>query len=168
MKIKNGKKFKTGFTLIEILVVITIIGTLATIIAISVFGAREKARDSNRKVEISQIGKVLTLSCYMPDEGAGNYDIAVLFQEILDKYPDYSKYISEVPRDPKSGTETESKYFYIVSEDGKKCAVYANLENSKAPVNLSITTPFPGGGTGILQADDPGWNNTPLYYQYSN
>ena len=168
IKCKNGKWRLKGFTLIEILIVIAIIGTLATIIAISVFGVREKARDSKRKVEISQIGKVLTLSCYMPDEGAGSYDIAILVQEIFDKYPDYRKYISEVPKDPKSGTETESKYFYIISEDGKKCAVYANLENSKEPVSLSITIPTPGGGTGVLKADDPGWNNTPLYYQYSN
>lgn len=162
---KNSKK---AFTLIEILIVIAIIGILATIISISLFGARDKARDSKRKTEVSQIGRVLTMGCYMPDAGAGEYDLVPLAEEILTKHPDYRKYLSEIPRDPKTGTETESKYIYIVNTEGK-CAIYANLENSKESVTLIITSPTPGGGTGAFEwPESPAWNGTDLYFQYSN
>lgn len=158
---------KKGFTLTEILVVIAIIGILAAIISISLFSARDKARDSKRKTEVSQIGRFLTLGCYVPDAGAGEYDLVPLAEEILTKYPDYRKYLSEVPKDPKTGTETESKYIYIVNTEGK-CAIYANLEHADTPVTLTITIPTPGGGTGVLKAETSGWNGTPLYFQYSN
>ncbi len=159
---------KKGFTLIEILIVIAIIGILAAIISISLFSARDKARDSKRKTEVSQIGRFLTLGCYVPDAGAGEYDLVLLVEEILSKHPDYKKYLSEIPKDPKTGTETESKYIYIVNAAGK-CAIYANLEYDDTPVTLSIIVPTPGGGTGVLEwLESPAWNGTDLYFQYSN
>ena len=162
-----SKKSIKGFTLTETLVVIAIIGILATVIIIALVGARDKARDTKRKSEISQIGRLLVgLGCYLPDDGPGEYDLVPLVVELRAKYPEYSKFVSTIPRDPKTGTETESKYIYIVNAE-KKCAVYANLENTKEQVTLTITTPTPGGGTGVLEAEESGWNNTPLYFQYS-
>ena len=157
-----------GFTLIETIVVIAIIGILSSIILVSLFGARNKARDVKRKTEISQIGRFLTVSCYLPDGGEGEYDLVPLANEILSKYPQYSKFLSNIPRDPKTGSETESKYIYTVNTNGTKCALYANLENAAEPVTLTITVPTPGGGTGVLKAESSGWNGTPLYFQFSN
>lgn len=159
---------KLGFTLVETIVVVAIIGILASIILVMLFGARDRARDSRRKVEISQIGRFLTLSCYLPDGGAGKYDLVPLVNELFVKHPEYSKYISTVPKDPKTGSQAESKYIYIVSADGKKCALYANLENPSEPVTLPITEPTPGGGTGVFQDSSSGWNGSPFYFQYSN
>jgi len=159
---------KRGFTLVEMLIVIAIIGIISSIISISLFVSRAKARDVKRKSEIAQIGRFLTQSCYLPDSGEGEYDLIPLIAEIIIKYPQRSKYFSQVPRDPRTGTETESKYIYIVDVDGKKCALYANLENSNEPVTITITNPMPGGGKGVFKTNSPGWNNTDLYYQYSN
>ena len=52
---------KKGFTLIELMVVISVIGLLSSIVLVSMQGARKKARDSVRKQDIDQIEKALLL-----------------------------------------------------------------------------------------------------------
>lgn len=65
---KKMKKNK-GFTLIELLVVIAIIGILASIVLVSLSGARNKAKDAKIK---SDLGQVRSIS-EMINSDAGNY-----------------------------------------------------------------------------------------------
>ncbi|MFA5742960.1 MAG: prepilin-type N-terminal cleavage/methylation domain-containing protein, partial [Candidatus Paceibacterota bacterium] len=51
-KLKNIKP--KGFTLVEILITITILGILASIILVSTAGTREAARDGRRQSDLSQ------------------------------------------------------------------------------------------------------------------
>ena len=70
LKIKprfKHKKFLMGFTLIELLVVIAIIGLLASVVLVSLNGARIKGRDVKRVADLKQIRTALEL--YLSDNG---------------------------------------------------------------------------------------------------
>lgn len=158
-----------GFSLVELLVVVAIIGVLSTVVFASTGGIRAKARDARRKSDLAQVGRFLSMGqCFMPAGGAGDYDVSVLLDEFKVKYPQYATFIAKAPKDPKAGDDVQSGYRYLVSEDGKKCALYANLENANEPTTLNITAPTAGGGKGVLRADQPGVNGTHIYLQQGN
>ncbi|MFH1462391.1 MAG: type II secretion system protein [bacterium] len=54
-------KKKRGFTLIELLVVIAIIGILASIVLVSMGGARAKARDAQRLSDVKQMALLIEM-----------------------------------------------------------------------------------------------------------
>ena len=59
MNRRNSSKYSKGFTLVELLVVIAVIGLLASIILVSLNGAREKSRDARRLSDLREIGNAL-------------------------------------------------------------------------------------------------------------
>lgn len=160
----NGRR---GFTLIELLVVVAIIGILSSIALIAINDARIKGRDAERKMEISQFGRILVGNCYMPNAGAGDYDISEVLPEVKAKNEQYAEYLAIMPLDP-NGTDADTRYRYRVSAD-KHCVLYANLENSNERVTLpDMTEPTVNAGTGVLEAAVPGPNGTTKYFQVSN
>lgn len=60
-----------GFTLIELLVVIAIIGILATLVITQVAGAQVRARNSQAKSDITEMGKAVELYKNDDSNGAG-------------------------------------------------------------------------------------------------
>lgn len=161
-------KIKSGFTVIELLIVIAIIGVLATVATVAVFNARTKARDTKRKADLSQIGKYISDPCYKPIAGDGEYDLKTIIDEFAASNPSYRNLISLAPRDPKTGTDAQTNYKYIVSNDGETCVLYANLESPDEIETLSITQATPRGGVGVFKGSTTGWNGTDKYFQFSN
>lgn len=159
---------RRGFTLLEVLVTVAIIGMLAGLAFVYLGGARNKARDTKRKADLAQIGRFLALSCYTPNAGYGDYDLAQIVEEMKMRYPQYAGFLGQTPKDPKTGSEVQTNYRYQV-EEGNRCVLYANLENAEEPVTLpALAVPTPGRGQGVLRAASDGWNGTPIYFQFSN
>ena len=71
-KNENKRNKKTGFTLIEVLFVMTIIAMLAMIFFIAVGNAQKKARDAIRKADLAEIQKALDIY-YYDNPAAGEY-----------------------------------------------------------------------------------------------
>ncbi len=131
---------------------------------------QEIVRDSIRKREISQIGRIITNPCFTPKQITNKmeYDLNFILKEIGEKDDIYESAISQIIKDPKTGTEKISMYIYKISENGQACSLYANLESPFNKETLEITDPTPGEGTGILKSTIDGWNGSPFYFQYSN
>lgn len=105
---------KRGFTLIELLVVIAIIGILSTLAIIAIGSARQKARDSKRVADLTQIGKALEL--YYTNNNAYPA-IITAGQPISDGT---TTYLSTVPNNPSPMTDggcpnQDYQYRYITA-----------------------------------------------------
>jgi len=111
-----NKKHK-GFTLIELLVVIAIIGILATIVLVSLSGAREKARDAQRQSDMRQISLAMEM---FYDDGQAYATSATMITSI-------GTYLPSVPTDPlNSGSHV---YTWVSNaDDDQRYCVYALLE----------------------------------------
>lgn len=164
-----------GFSLIEILVVIAIIGVLSSISVVALARARVKARDTIRKTELNQLGRYVNaggsgIAQYIPATAPQGGDLLELIQAV--ETAQGSNMFRQKPYDPDfEEGGTESGYRYLLDGD-KNIAVYANLENDEEPVTLpTYAAPVPRGGSGAWKgtgAYAEGVNGTDKYYQVSN
>ncbi len=129
-----------GFTLIELLVVIAIIGILASIVMVSLSGAKSKSRDARRQADIKSIQ--LALSLYYSDNGmyprniyagAGTVPASGLAPT----------YLPSVPSDPDassactaSASDASNCYKYVAYSTGSTNCTGANSTN--APVTYHL------------------------------
>ncbi len=99
-----------GFTLIEMLVVVTIIGLLSSALLVGLSEARARARDSRRLADIRQIQNGLE-NLYFE---SGSYPLDV-----------YAAVSETLPEDPQGG-----KYGYV-RKSSQKYVLGACLENAR-------------------------------------
>ncbi len=134
---------KKGFTLIELLVVIAIIGILSAIGLVSLNGAREKARDAQRKSDLSSIRTALTL--YYDDNNsqypAGNGSIThqptgqgQASGGLLTISTGTPAYLGSVPNPPTGTPPGSSSYNYAVGgPSNSQYELYTQLEKNGTP-----------------------------------
>ena len=128
-KIRNDARL-SGFTLIELLVAMGIIAVLTGMAVFNFNQARVRARDIQRKSDLSQLQK--SLEVYKNDNN-GNYPAQAGFQSTL-MAGGYSKTDFNDPK----GTEW-SDYYYVPSADFKTYYLMACLENNADSTKTSAT-----------------------------
>lgn len=128
------KNFK-GFTLVELMIAISIIALLATMAMISFSSFQSKGRDAKRKTDLASIQGALEQ--YHADAGFYPGTVTPGTGQISSG----SKvYLNKVPSDPRP---TESyDYSYVPSSPGctttcTKYCLYAGLENPASPSELN-------------------------------
>ncbi len=127
----NNFKKNKGFTLIELLVAMGIVAVLTGMAAFNFSQSRIRARDVQRKSDLSQLQKALEL--YRNDNN-GNYPESAGFQQTL-LTAGYSKVEFNDPRDGEW-----SDYYYIPGDDRKTYYLMACLENTTDQTKQTDTT----------------------------
>jgi len=136
-----------GFTLVELLVVITIIAILSVVAYTAIGGQTVQARDAKRKQDLSTMQSALELyfvefARYPAVLENGEATLAAGW-----KIP--RKYLSEIPIDP----TTESGYYYWTNDT--EYIIGATLENEGAPIPHVVGN----SDQGIVGAGDDGAGN---------
>lgn len=116
-----------GFTLLELLIVVAIIGLLAAIVVVALNGAREGGRDGGRKTQVQEFIKALEL--YYSDNGVypapgGTPSYPVDFASVESELSG-SGYLRAIPEDPLYG---DAGYQYCVSPDQSSYTIAVNTE----------------------------------------
>lgn len=150
LKFLSFTRRSAGFTLVEILVVMAIIGILATIGTSSFLTSRLRGRDAERKSSLGQVQRAVEAyyNDYNRYPADGEFDWGEPFVDDND-----TVYMATVPADPR---EPDQVYFYEVSTDGQKYRLYARLENT-----LDLSTDLNDDGTSGDSYDGSHGDGTP-------
>ena len=120
-----------GFTLIEILIVVAIIGILSSVILIGLGSARARARDARRIADLKEVQNALEL--YYGKAGMYPNALTVLMD------PGTGIGVSKIPADP----STSASYSYCTAETNKKYVLSATLEEQNVVIKQQIGTLWP-------------------------
>ncbi|HVZ11781.1 MAG TPA: prepilin-type N-terminal cleavage/methylation domain-containing protein [Patescibacteria group bacterium] len=131
----------SGFTLVELLVVIVIISVLATLLMANFVGVRQRGRDAQRKSNILAIQQALEL--YRSDNGTYPSSSFTLTCGGQIKSPDGSTtYMTKIPCDPLGANQAynNGNYYYGSTDNGVTYSIGACIENTNDTDSNDVTT----------------------------
>lgn len=118
------KKRNYGFTLVELLVVVSIIGILLALSVFSAQSTRKSGRDARRKSDIELIRSGIEIYKADCGEYPASLGESLMGSGSTNECLDTNEYIAEVPVDPSTG----ENYGYLRSDDGFSYELCAYLE----------------------------------------
>lgn len=128
------KKFSKGFTLIEMLIVITIIALLASLILVGMGGARAKTRDSRRIADLHNVMNALEL--YYAKNS--NYPVSSDWNTLSTTLINEDIGVSRIPQDPLHSSPTANTYYYGASTDTQDYVLGVSLEKDDSALGQDI------------------------------
>ncbi len=127
--LKNIIKKQGGFTLLELLIVIVIIGILALLIIPNITSAPKKARDTQRKTDLKAVQKGLE-EYFVSNNVYPTQATAVAADTALTALTTGSPAIMKtVPKDPNDKGGGSDPHYYYLSAAGTAYTLTACLEN---------------------------------------
>ena len=120
---------KRGFTLIEILVVVTIIGIMSSIVITGVQKAKAKGRDAKRVQELASIQKAL----HIYEIGSGHYPAGEKYQDGVCIKDDADLVVAiqpNLPEIPQEPLPDRMCFVYISDTTGSGYKIIADLEQN--------------------------------------
>ena len=146
MSIKSFKK-QGGFTLLELLIVIVIIGILALLIIPNITSAPKKARDTKRKTDITTIRKGLEEYFVNNNVYPASSGVVGTSGVLAELQAGSAPIMKTLPTDPKGSPWQQ--YTYVPANTNSTYTLDACLENDQdnganviAPVSPCITKTF--------------------------
>lgn len=153
-----------GFTLVELLVVVAIIGLLAGIAVVSVNSVRVKARDAKRIADVKQIQNALELynntkgGQYPLNKAAQSVDLTgkVLSEEKgIDTTGGGEIYINVIPADPTTGRKYEYTQCAKADTALLYCEKYGIRFETEASSSVGVKGVYCANTTGIAMGECP-------------
>lgn len=144
-----------GFTVIELLLVIAIIGLIASIIVVATSGAKAQARDAKRKAEVDAIRKAIEFYYIDHDQYPKKTEWAKLEEDpTLDTGEKFSiavkEWLSTIPKDPLYGQTKETgelySYQYKTNDDATEYKIHVETESG----TYAAYETYSSGGGGIV------------------
>ncbi len=128
-------RYRKGFTLIEMLIVITIIALLSSLILVGMGGARTKSRDSRRIADLHNIQ--IALELYYTKNGTylvGTYNSSANWDTFVTTLTGAGIGVNQVPKDPLNDTD----HYYRYGGTATDYVLGALLEQDDVALNNDI------------------------------
>lgn len=145
---------KKGFTLIELIIVISVIAVLSTIVLAAMSQGRVKARDTQRISDINQVRLALRLyrdvnTSYPPADEPNGVPVGGGDASAIDAIL-YPTYLPAIIKDPNQGTDGYGYYYsskYKCNGVDHVVLLVLKMENSSSG-NMQSICGAPNGGSG--------------------
>lgn len=142
------KHKKMGFTLVELLVVLSIIAVMMAAAIVSYSSVTKKSRDSKRKSDMEQVRQALEMyradNLTYPSCGVGMQNVSCLAG-----VTGFSTYLSTTPTDPKASV-TGFTYYYERPSETTYCLTMLSESESVAKTGSGCNTLMPQSVTGTV------------------